>query len=136
MRADGGLRSLFRRHLPLVDFVSVEMHRGGRGVPDVNYCVAGCEGWIEMKRISGWRARVSPEQVGWAERRIRAGGRVLVAIRRRDEMAMFSGLQLRVLRKHDVRDVHPVGEWSGGPSGWNWEEILAIMMCHPATHGA
>lgn len=129
MSTDGGLRKLFRDHLPQVDFVSVEMHRAGRGVPDVNYCVAGCEGWIEMKRIvSGWRVRVSPEQVGWAERRIRVGGRVLAAIRREDEMAMFSGLQLRSLKDHDVRELHPLGEWSGGAARWNWDEILTIMM--------
>lgn len=57
----------------------------GVGRPDVNYCVRGVEGNIELKQIQTWPVRAetpvaikhySPQQRIWARQRVLAGGRV------------------------------------------------------------
>lgn len=127
METDGGLRRIFRERLRQVDFVSVEIGTTGRGVPDVNYCVDGCEGWLEMKVTRGLRVRVSAEQVGWAERRMAHGGRVLVAVRDDATLTMLLGSQLRDLRDHRLRDVESLGRWGGGPARWDWRQVLRLL---------
>lgn len=131
MSLDGGLRKIFRERLPGVDFVSVETSRSERGVPDTNYCVAGVEGWMEFKKVRGRRVRISPEQVGWAERRMRRGGKVLLAARDEGALWIFSGLSLRELRGQRLDDVPSLALWEGGPSRWDWDEVLAILMTTP-----
>lgn len=128
MSIDGDLRKLFKRKLPAVDFVAVESSASGRGLPDSNYCVDGREGWLEFKATRGWKVRVSPEQVGWAERRVGRGGTVLLAVRKADRLWLFGADALRRFRSgEDARRVVPLGTWGGGPSRWAWDEILAVL---------
>ena len=140
MSVDAGLRSLFRKHLPQVDFLAVETPSTSRGVADMNYCFAGAEGWIEMKRAEGHKVRVSPEQVGWAERRLDHGGRVLVAVRkvlaRSDSLTLLWGDQLRSLRDElPLTEVPAIGTWTGGPARWDWKAVLQAMTCPSPRRG-
>lgn len=61
----------------------------GRGTPDVTYCVARVEGWIELKQLPAWPKRedtvvdvphYTPHQRLWARQRLSAGGRVYVLL--------------------------------------------------------
>jgi hypothetical protein len=60
-----------------------------KGVPDINFCVAGIEGWIELKEIPHWpRSKYTPvkfrwekEQRFWARKRGAAGGNVWLLLR-------------------------------------------------------
>jgi hypothetical protein len=61
----------------------------GRGRPDVNYCVRGHEGNIELKQIKQWPAReetvveldhFTAQQRLWIRRRCAARGRVYVLL--------------------------------------------------------
>ena len=136
---DGGLRSLFRKHLPQVDWQSIETPMTGGGVPDANYCVDGCDGWIEHKKTDGWAVEVKTAQVGWIERRIRHGGRVLVAVRRMlpagprrgpavDELWLFPGGAIRAVRDRGLKNGGPViGQWGDGPARWDWRAVLEAM---------
>ena len=46
------------------------------GVPDVNYCLRGQEGWIEFKWIKKKKgADIRPAQIAWFRNRVEAGGR-------------------------------------------------------------
>jgi len=68
-------------------FVRIEFNPTA-GTPDVNYCVAGCEGWIELKHISKKPGRAGTpvfgrkglrdEQVSWIRRRLKNQGRAFV----------------------------------------------------------
>lgn len=61
----------------------------GRGRPDVNYCIRGVEGNIELKQIAAWPAypetavavpHYTPQQRLWHRQRLAAGGRVYVLL--------------------------------------------------------
>jgi hypothetical protein len=159
MSIDDGLRALFHRHLPHPrDLQNVELGLTGAGVPDLNFCVEGAEGFVEMKATRRWSVDLKPEQIGWIVTRCRHGGRVLIAVRRRaaggprtesaDELFLFRGVYARELRAGGIRwaldyDVpasssaprrgslapHPLlGQWTGGPKRWSWDEVRWLMM--------
>ncbi len=117
---DGGLRQIFQKYLPEFHWQSVETFSTGRGVPDLNYCFRGTEGWIELKRRVGNRVALSPEQIAWIERRGRAGGRVFVAVRKNGLFWLYKGANARLL---DVPEL--VGE--GRPQSWPWEAIKRVL---------
>lgn len=125
---DAALRQIFQQRLPLFHWQSVETWSTGRGVPDLNYCCDGAEGWIEMKRVNGWRCRIDPEQIAWMERRIRAGGRVFLAARRREPPQtfwLFSGSAARGLAS--LREAQPLLSATGNPASWPWPEIAILL---------
>lgn len=128
---DAHLRQLFPRHLSQVHFVAVETGGTGRGIPDLNGCFNGIEFWIELKRARYWRIDISAEQCAWAERRLRAGGRVFVAVRRQservDELYLYHGAVARQLRTDRLDAVPCLGTWPGGPKRWNWTQILSVL---------
>jgi hypothetical protein len=75
----------------------------GAGRPDVNFCVRGVEGNIELKQRNTWPARpntvvevdhFTSKQRTWIRTRLSAGGRVYVlmeVMRPRPEYLLFSG---------------------------------------------
>jgi hypothetical protein len=139
--SDGDLRKKFQQFLPQFHWQSVETWSTGQGVPDANYCGFGHEGWIEFKFTSGWKVDMRAEQIGWIERRVRAGGKVFVAVRRKhlgslkrkpeDELWLFSGDAARYLAKGRLDAVPPGfvhGKWSGGPSGWEWPDVRENLL--------
>jgi hypothetical protein len=123
---DGGLLQLFRKHLPEFHWQSVETWSTGQGVPDVNYCHANVEGWLELKRVTGWRITVSPEQIAWAERRARAGGRVFLACRRIESPQrfwLFRGIDARSIGSLQEPNPSPLVTAEGPPGSWPWPLI-------------
>lgn len=147
MSVDDGLRPLFRKHIREFDWQSVETGGTGRGIPDSNYCSLGTngiglEGWVEYKATHHYTVDLSPEQIGWITRRVRHGGRVWIAVRRRhdggprlgdpvDELHILPGrfaVEARIggLRHPSIQE--EARRWHGGPTaGWNWCEIAALL---------
>jgi hypothetical protein len=98
------------------------------GVPDLNYCYNGVEGWIEMKRASGLRCHVEPEQIAWMERRARAGGRTFLAVRRITKPTgfwLFRGTDARQLGR--LEDVKPLLFSMGNPASWPWSKVKTLL---------
>lgn len=54
------------------DLSIVESHATSPGIPDVNYCVKGVEGWIELKQFP--KIDIKTSQVRWFRERVKAGG--------------------------------------------------------------
>jgi hypothetical protein len=115
----------------------IELGLIASGVPDMNYCVGGVEGWIELKATEGVALTIRPGQVSWIERRVRAGGRVHVAVRRRrpggprrgeaiDELWLYHGSNVRLLEAKGLA-IPPLGRWGGGPSRWDWAEVRRVL---------
>lgn len=153
MSIDDGLRSLFRENLPDFDWQSVETGGTGRGIPDSNFCAkpllphhSGYEGWIEYKSTDGYAVALRPEQTGWITRRVRFGGRVWIAVRRRhgggprlgdpvDELHLIPGGLAVAARVGGLR-APPVLRaarcWHGGPGrGWDWRAVAAALRTRP-----
>jgi hypothetical protein len=125
--ADGELRGYFRQYLPAFDWLAIESRSTGRGVPDSNYCHRGVEGWVEMKKANGHKVRVTPEQVGWAERRMRCGGRVFFAVRKRGTLWLFPGTAGRNMIDGPFDRVTSLGRWDGGPAAWDWQAVARLL---------
>jgi len=137
MKTDGGLRPIFREHLPGVHWTTIETAFTEPGVPDLNGCYRGVEFWIENKATSGWVVSLRTEQIGWLLRRTRVGGRAYIAIRRHcdagprrpaaDELWLYEGSQAALLATGGMKAVLPLRVWEGGPSRWDWPDIVEML---------
>lgn len=152
---DGSLRSLMRAHLPQVHWASIETAGIDSGVPDM----AGNHTrtfWVENKATEAWAITFEPSQIGWHERCTRQGGTSFIAVRRQheggpkkgppcDELYVFWGGQVRLLRDHGLRAVSssliaPLHYSIGGPSRWYWNHVLDVLtrggaLYSPGPHG-
>jgi len=144
-RPDDGLRPIMKTNLEMLRFhcQSVETGGTGQGIPDTNYCCDGVEGWYECKATDGHAVTLRPEQIGWIERRLRCGGRVFVAVRRRhqggprlgaacDELHLLPGHLARRARLGGLRDPEVLagcaGRWLGGPQRWDWRAVAEALL--------
>lgn len=132
MKIDGGLRSTFREHLPLVHWVPVETGLTMSGVPDHNGCYASSEFWVEYKNAPTGRIKknkTTPFQISWHERRARSGGRTFLAARWGEAIHLYRGEDIRVIYTEGLgRTDLALLIGHGGPSKWNWEAILSILV--------
>jgi len=128
-KIDGKLNSILQKHLPEVDWVRIESGGTGLGIPDLNYAVDGSEGWLELKQIvSGLKIGMRPMQVAWIERRIRHGGRVLIMVRKGDEVWLFDGSEARELFLHGLRIADRALVYSVGlPATWDWRKMRECL---------
>lgn len=129
---DGQLRSIFSQNLRSAQWTPIESGLTIQGIPDSEYCFpGGIQGWVEHKQTNGWQIKKTkswPFQVAWISRRVRMGGRVFVAIRRKsDQLWLVHGSQIKQLADVGLQGVVPVGYWDGGPSKWSWPDIEAAL---------
>ena len=140
-KIDGGLRALFREHLPQFDWQSIESGLTGGGIPDSNFCRDGVEGWIEFKQTPGHAVTLKPEQVGWIARRVRRGGRVWIAVRQkapsgprteaRDALWLIPGRHAPQAKMGGLRAVETlpgVADWHHGPACWDWQAVADVLV--------
>jgi hypothetical protein len=142
-KIDGGLRALFRANLPGFDWTSIESGTTGGGIPDMNYCRDGVEGWCELKQTPGHAVTLRPEQIGWIARRVRNGGRVWIAVRQqcpagprreaRDALWLVPGRWAKEAKMFGLRgawvDVaHGVLVQHHGPARWDWQAIARALV--------
>ena len=147
MSTDGGLRQLVRKNIPDLHWQSVETGGTGRGIPDDNFCGDSIEGWAEHKVTATMAVDLRPEQVGWIERRRRAGGRVFIFVRRThaggvrkgppvDDLWLFPGDAARALLQRGLPHYpglddgdRPTLIWAtNGPAAWPWAKIRNILL--------
>lgn len=150
-KIDGGLRQLFRANLPQFDWCSIESGSTGGGIPDMNYCTRtsgltgirdyGVEGWIEAKQTPGHAVTLRPEQIGWIARRVRAGGRVWIAVRQqapagprrdaRDALWLIPGRDAKVACIEGLSGQDAARGWScwpDGPARWRWDLVARVLV--------
>lgn len=136
---DGGLSQLFQEHFKTFHWQRIETAAIGAGIPDINYCCEGFEGWLELKFVKGWRVDLRPEQHAWINRRIRAGGNVNIAVRRTtvkgprrgpasDELWIYCGCKSEQLMLSKLSIVLPRGCWYGGPTKWAWQDLRKTLV--------
>jgi len=143
MIRDGDLRSLFHDNLPEFDWAVIETGPTTPGVPDANAAGHGVEFWIEMKATKSYSVRFQQFQVAWIHRRVRAGGRVWIAVRRShgggprrgpavDELWLVSGRHVLGLEEEGLFQLAMynviAGSWAEGPSRWDWSAVRDILV--------
>lgn len=108
----------------------------GSGLPDVNYCIASVEGWIELKSVEAWPVRVTtPVQIDhytdqqrrWALHRTMVGGRVfwLVRSESNSEYVMLRGSEAAKLYASDASA--PTVEQLRSAAVWRREGTLRAV---------
>lgn len=138
MGIDGGLWPLLKAGLPNWDLQRIETGGTGRGIPDVNGCLMANEIWVELKATSGWSPVIRPEQVGWAERRARHGGRVFLAVRRicdagprrerADELWLYRDDGFRAVAEGGLKSLTPRLLCTGGSRNWDWSAVNELFL--------
>lgn len=60
----------------------IESHSTSIGFPDVEFCIDGCVGALELKAVASLseHVHVRPSQVGWFRRRMKAGGKPILLL--------------------------------------------------------
>ena len=127
---DGDLRKLFKERIKKASWTPIETGSVIGGVPDAFFAFEGGNtGWIEYKRCVGNCIKVRALQVAWIKKHRAIGVKVFVAVRKRDELHLFSGEAIRELKMQGISGGEPflLGSWSGGPGQWDWEAIASIL---------
>lgn len=147
---DGGLRALFRKHLPDFFWTTVESGAISPAVPDSHWKapVGPQSGWIEYKKTDTNRiASLDPRQAAWLDRYWRLGGISHLAVRFRhgggprkgppvDDLWIVPGCRaIDVLRNGifvltEVSEDRGAGGFrtSGGHSRWEWDRVRAAVL--------
>lgn len=109
------------------------------GVPDLSYCVTAVEGHIELKfmddvpvrdttAVFGPRTRkgMEDDQIAWAKRRMRAGGRTYVFAQVGKFLYLFHGGIADVFNSLTLREMYDMASWYAGPLVplEEWDEFL------------
>lgn len=135
---DGGLRVLFRQHLPQAMWISIESGATQLGIPDAHYLFDyNYSGWIEFKQTSINAVSIRPHQIAFAERYWRMGGRCFLAVRQKrkktaripacDDLYIFQGNRVRKVAYGGLAATIPLIRYDGGPSRWDWDKIKSLL---------
>jgi hypothetical protein len=123
-KRDGDLRLIFRQHLPEAQWSSVETGATQGGVPDCEYCFeGGAQGWLECKKVTGWRVTMRPAQIARISRRVRLGGVAWIAARKASVLYLVYGSLVHRLHDDGLQGAAWAHKYDGGPAGWAWHEI-------------
>lgn len=130
-KADGGLRAIIQKYVTRFQWSPIETGLTIPGVPDIEFCTQhGVQGWIECKRTDGFVIGLSTFQIGWIERRARYGGRVFIAVWRKQ--SEFWLLSPTIARTNSLAGMGPSSDKvllfaSGEPSEWPWDQISRVL---------
>ena len=130
---ESGLRKTVKKALKEVGHLSwVESHATSAGIPDLNYCIQGYEGWVELK--SG-NFEVKASQVIWMEERISNGGHPLFLIEMDDAFFFVCGSQASNLRKNNSVDNVASLAFFALFGGLNPDVLISILKERGHRHG-
>lgn len=128
--SERALSKTLMRHLKSVGHATRVENLATIGMPDVSYCINGCEGHIENKWLLSWHKRDRERIVGvrhftaqqrkWALDRAKAGGRTFVLLQVQlpfNDYLLFDGV------------------WAAEHLGMVSEpQLMAHAMCHGRGH--
>ena len=122
---DGGLRPLFRKHIPGF-WTAIESGSTSAGIPDAHVIFNnGFSCWIEFKNIKANAVTLRPHQVAWLLRYTRLGGHAFIAIRRRDTLFIFSGFDATRLADKGIKNATPLFVTE---KPWDWVNVRATIL--------
>lgn len=98
---------------------SVESHATSPGIPDVDFCIEGVEGHVELKVITSSGLR--PTQALWFRRRVKAGGSPWIMVYSPLKIYLISGKHhnsVITMNKEEILKWEHIATkiWTGMPS--------------------
>lgn len=119
------------------DFQRIE-NAIGAGWPDVNFCVNGVEGHIELKHCPVVPPRSAPftryrgleeEQVDWIERRVRNGGRVFIMAQIADALYLIRGNCASSFNQLRLDEIEACACWQAvrTVSAEQWAQFIVVL---------
>ena len=93
----------------------------GVGMPDTNYCINGCEGWMEIKSpieparvqtpLFGSNHNLSQDQKNWFKRQMLAGGRAYIMISTDQRWILIHGKHADTVNDLTVQGLLSIAAW-------------------------
>ncbi|HET8687919.1 MAG TPA: hypothetical protein VFM18_14855 [Methanosarcina sp.] len=109
------------------------------GMPDVNYCIEGAEGWIELKsptepkrqstKLFGSNHKLSQEQKNWFLRQRNSGGRGFVLICSDKRWLLIDGCHADSINEMTVEELVGVAIWIA-PAPVKGKETWKLLRQH------
>ncbi len=110
--------AVFKHYKDRVDRVESNVTSG---MPDVNYCIDGKEGWIELKaptepkraesKLFGSNHKLLQTQLNWILRQVKAGGRCFVFIATDKHYIMMHGKDADMINDATVQQLKKKSVW-------------------------
>ena len=109
------------------------------GIPDVDYCVHGEEGKIELKHVNRRPSRegtavftnggLRDQQVVWIHQRVRHGGRVWILPQIGERLFLVPGSYCRGFNGMTYHQIEKVAVWSNNERVIMPEEWANLVLC-------
>lgn len=114
--------NLLKKHLPgKRDRIERIENTAGVGTPDINYCIGGTEGWIEMKspkeplransKLFGGNHKLSQDQKNWFLRQRMAGGKAWVMIATNKRWMLIDGKYADDVNELTIDELKAIACW-------------------------
>ena len=106
------------------------------GIPDVNYCIEGKEGWIELKApkipimqdtmLFKSQHNLSQMQKNWFYRQVRAGGKCWVLIAGDTHWMLISGKYADEINELTAGELWGIASWKARPPRIDLQEWIDL----------
>lgn len=113
----------------------------GSGNPDVNYCIEGCEGWIELKapvepvrrtsKLFGQNHKLTQSQKNWMLEQHRSGGRCFIFVGTNRQWILLPSYPLAErLNDLSVLQVQKEALWIAQKGCVRWSDASLAIRTH------
>lgn len=109
------------------------------GIPDVNYCLLGCEGWIELKHgepvaraatvVFRSQRGLDSDQIQWLRWRRQCGGRAFILTQVGKWVFLIDGKLAGKFNLSTMEELLAMSIWrrSGGIRAADWEALAEVL---------
>ena len=114
-------------------FSRVESHESSAGIPDVDFCIAGVEGHVELKFGTDTKApKIRPTQAKWFRDRVKEEGKpwmfTLIGVKCRSVYMLHEGSWV----PHLAENPYDFDLWLGSAcrvwdGSMDWRELVSIL---------
>ena len=113
----------------------------GVGTPDVNYCIEGMEGWIEIKSpttpkrkgtpLFGSNHKLSQDQKNWFKRQCNAEGNGFILICMKSRWLLIDGCWADKVNDLTVMELIDISTWHVNTPIYTgqWETLREALLC-------